>query len=174
MRSINMAGLALAAAAVAFSVQAQELTGTLKKVKETGAITIGHRESSVPFSYLDDQQQPVGYSMDICMKIVDAVKAELSMPELRIKMIPVTSATRIPLTANGTIDLECGSTTDTPERRNQVAFTPITYVTAIRLLAKKTSHIEELNDMRGKTIVSTSGTVSMKRITELNASRQLG
>jgi len=146
----------------------------LEKIKESRSIAIGYRESSVPFSYLDDKQEPVGYSIDLCMKIVEAVKREVGLTDLRIKMIPVTSATRIPLTANGTIDLECGSTTDTPERRNQVAFTPITYVTAIRLLAKKTSHIENLDDMRGKTIVSTSGTVSMKRITELNASRQLG
>src|SRR6516225_6203250 len=105
--------LALALTAfVAAPVAAQELTGTLKKIKDSGTITIGHRDSSIPFSYYDDKQQVVGYSMDICMKIVDAVKAELKMPNLKVALNPVTSATRIPLMANGTIDLECGSTTN--------------------------------------------------------------
>ncbi|MFY9270230.1 MAG: ABC transporter permease subunit [Candidatus Manganitrophaceae bacterium] len=163
---------ALALALAATGAYGQE--GTLKKIKESGAITIGHRESSVPFSYLDDKQQPVGYSIDICMKIVDAVKAELNMPNLQIKLIPVTSATRIPLMSNGTIDLECGSTTDNLERRKLVSFSPTIFVPAIRLVAKKTSQIERLDDMKGKAIVSTSGTVSMKLITELNVSRHLG
>src|SRR5215813_4163907 len=99
------------------AADAQELSGTLKKIKETGAITIGFRESSVPFSYLDDKQQPVGYAMDICYKIVDAVKKELKLDKLEVKLNPVTSATRIPLMANGTIDLECGSTTNNAERQ---------------------------------------------------------
>src|SRR5881227_4045618 len=97
----------------------QELTGTLKKIKDSGAITLGHRDSSIPFSYYDDKQYVVGYAMDICMKIVDAVKAELKMPNLQIKLNPVTSATRIPLMANGTIDLECGSTTNNLDRQKQ-------------------------------------------------------
>src|SRR5262249_40215600 len=97
-------------------VVAQELTGTLKKVKDTGAITLGHRESSIPFSYYDDKQQVVGYAMDLCYRIVDAVKADLKMDKLEVKLNPVTSATRIPLIANGTVDLECGSTTNNLER----------------------------------------------------------
>src|SRR5690349_24040702 len=114
-------GLALAAF-VAVPAAAQELTGTLKKIKDTGTITIGHRDSSIPFSYYDENQKPVGYAMDICYKIVDAVKQKLNMPNLKVALNPVTSATRIPLMANGTIDLECGSTTNNAERKQQVDF----------------------------------------------------
>ena len=107
-------------------VMADELSGTLKKIKETGTISIGHRESSIPFSYLDDKQQPVGYAMDLCMKIVDAVKTELKLPNLKVNLQPVTSANRIPLMQNGTIDLECGSTTNSVSRQQQVALAPPT------------------------------------------------
>ena len=147
---------------------------TLDKIKKDGAITIGHRDASIPFSYFDDKQQPVGYSMDICMKIVDAVKAELKMPNLQVKLNPVTSATRIPLMANGTIDLECGSTTNNLERQKQVSFAPTTFVTANRLVAKKSAKITKLDDMKGKALVSTSGTTNLKQVTELNGSRGLG
>jgi hypothetical protein len=110
---------------------------TLKKIKDSGTITIGHRDSSIPFSYYDDKQNVVGYSMDICMKIVDAVKAELKMPNLQVKLNPVTSATRIPLIANGTIDLECGSTTNNLEREKQVGFINTYFVTANRYVAEE-------------------------------------
>ena len=106
---------------------------TLKKIKDSGTITLGHRDTSIPFSYYDDKQQVVGYAMDICMKVVDAVKAELKMPKIDVKLNPVTSATRIPLMANGTIDLECGSTTNNLSRQEQVWFSNTTYVTANRL-----------------------------------------
>ena len=109
MKRIALCMISLASL-VSFGAAAQD--GTLKKVKDSGAITIGHRDSSIPFSYLNDKQEPIGYSMDICLKIADAVKAELKLPNLAVKMAPVTSATRIPLMANGTIDLECGSTTN--------------------------------------------------------------
>ena len=112
------------AATFAIAGQAQELTGTLKKIKDTGTITIGHRESSIPFSYLDDKQQPIGYAMDLCMKVVDAVKAELKLPNLKVNLQPVTSANRIPLMQNGTIDMECGSTTNSVERQKQVVVRP--------------------------------------------------
>jgi len=147
---------------------------TLDKIKKDGALTIGYRESSIPFSYLDDNQKPIGYSMDICMRIADAVKADLKMPSMQIKLNPVTSATRIPLMANGTIDLECGSTTNNLERQKQVSYAPTTFVTANRLLAKKSSHITKLDDMKGKTLVSTSGTSNLKQVTELNNTRNLG
>src|SRR3974377_1093211 len=101
---------------------AQDLTGALKKIKETGTITLGHRESSVPFSYYDDKQQVVGYAMDLCHRIVDGVKAELKLDKLEVALNPVTSATRIPLIANGTVDLECGSTHHNPERGKKVSF----------------------------------------------------
>src|SRR5713226_10309509 len=105
MKRLHVIGLALAASFCAGQANAEELTGTLKKIKETGAITIGFRDSSIPFSYLDDNQKPVGYAMDICHKIVDAVKKELKLDKLEVKLNPVTSATRIPLMANGTVDL---------------------------------------------------------------------
>src|ERR1700733_12365752 len=110
----RMIGLALAVAFCAGQANAQQLTGTLKKVKETGTITIGYRDSSIPFSYLDDNQKPIGFAIDICAKIVDAVKTELKLDKLTVEYNPVTSSTRIPLLANGTIDLECGSTTNNP------------------------------------------------------------
>ena len=156
------------------AADAQELSGTLKKIKETGAITIGFRESSVPFSYLDDKQQPVGYAMDICYKIVDAVKKELKLDKLEVKLNPVTSATRIPLMANGTIDLECGSTTNNAERQKQVGYTNTHFLTASRYVTKKDSKIGKIDDLKGKTVVSTAGTTNIKQVTEANAERKLG
>jgi glutamate/aspartate transport system substrate-binding protein len=153
---------------------AQELTGTLKKIKDTGAITLGHREVSVPFSYYDDKQQVVGYAMDLCNKIVDAVKKELKVDKLEVKLNPVTSSTRIPLIANGTVDLECGSTTNNIDRQKQVAFTITHFVTANRFVAKKASAFKTVDDLKGKTIVSTSGTTNIKQITEINAQKNLG
>lgn len=147
---------------------------TLDKIRKDGAITIGHRDSSIPFSYLNDKQQPIGYSMDICMKIADAVKAELKLPSLAVKLAPVTSATRIPLMANGTIDLECGSTTNNAERQKQVAYAPTTFITANRFVTKKAANVSNLDGLKGKTIVSTSGSTNIKQVTELNASRNLG
>ena len=164
--------LGLIALAVAASAAAQD--GTLKKIKDTGTITIGHRDASIPFSYYDDQQKPVGYAVDLCMRIVDAVKKELKMPDLKVNYQLVTSANRIPLMANGTIDLECGSTTNNLERQKQVWFTITHFVTANRWVAKKSSNVHALNDLKGKTIVSTAGTTNIKQITEINAAQNLG
>ena len=146
---------------MAVGANAQELTGTLKKIKDTGTITIGHRESSIPFSYLDDKQQPIGYAMELCGKVVDAVKAELKMPNLKVAYQPVTSANRIPLLQNGTIDLECGSTTNSVERQKQVAFGPTYFVVNISAAVKKDSGIKTFADLNGKTVASTSGTTSI-------------
>jgi glutamate/aspartate transport system substrate-binding protein len=140
---------------------AQQLEGTLKKIKETGSITVGYRESSIPFSYLDDKQQPVGYAMDLCMKIVGAVKADLKMPGLKVQLQPVTSSNRIPLMQNGTIDLECGSTTNSVERQKQVSFGPTYFVINVTAAVKKNSKIKSLADLNGKTISTTSGTTSV-------------
>jgi glutamate/aspartate transport system substrate-binding protein len=159
-RTITFTAAALAAA-IALPAAAQELTGTLKKIKETGTITVGHRESSIPFSYLDDKQQPIGYAMDLCMKIVDAVKAELKMPGLKVQLQPVTSSNRIPLMQNGTIDLECGSTTNSVERQKQVSFGPTYFVINVTAAVKKNSGINTLADLNGKTISTTSGTTSV-------------
>ncbi|MBR0874007.1 amino acid ABC transporter substrate-binding protein [Bradyrhizobium tropiciagri] len=167
-------GFALAAALGAGSAQAQELTGTLKNIKDTGAITLGFRDSSIPFSYLDDNQKPVGYAMDICYKIVDAVKKELKLDKLEVKLNPVTSATRIPLMANGTVDLECGSTTNNAERQKQVSFTNTHFLTASRYVFKKSSGLKSIDDLKGKTVVSTAGTTNIKQLTEANVARNLG
>ena len=155
-------------------VHAAELTGTLKKIKDTGTIVLGHRDSSIPFSYYDDKQQVVGYAVDLCLKIVDAVKAELKLPRLEVKLNPVTSATRIPLMANGTIDVECGSTTNNLERQKQIAYTITHFVTANRFVSKKSSNLKSLNDLKGKTVVSTSGTTNIKQANEFNATKGLG
>lgn len=172
---MRLAHLALAAAlALPITAGAQGLTGTLQKIKETGAITLGVRDSSVPFSYLDDKQQPVGYAIDICMKVVDAVKRELSLPNLKVSMNPVTSATRIPLMANGTIDLECGSTTNNADRQKQVAFTNTYFLTASRFVSKTASKIGGIDDLKGKTVVSTSGTTNIRQLNDANVARKLG
>ena len=172
VRSIVSAGLVtLGALLIAAPAIAQE--GTLKKIKDTNTITLGHRDASIPFSYFDDKQMPVGYAMDLCGKIVEAVKAELKMPNLQVKLNPVTSATRIPLMANGTVDLECGSTTNNLERQKQVAFTITHFVTANRFVSKKAANLKTLDDLKGKTIVSTSGTTNIKQITELNGQKNL-
>ena len=163
----------LCAAFVAAPALAQD-SPTLKKIKDSGTITIGHRDSSMPFSYYDDQQKVVGYALDICMKVVDAIKADLKMPNLQVKLNPVTSATRIPLIANGTIDLECGSTTNNLDRQKQVGFTNTYFVTANRYVAKKSSNIKSIADLKGKTIVSTSGTTNLKWVTEENAAKNMG
>lgn len=174
MRYSRLSLVMLLAACVATPALAQELTGTLKKIKDNGTITIGHRDSSIPFSYYDDKQQVVGYAMDICMKIVDAVKAELKMPNLKVVLNPVTSATRIPLIANGTVDLECGSTTNNLDRQKQVGFTNTYFLTANRYVAKKASNIKSLADLKGKTVVSTAGTTNIKWLTEENGKQNLG
>lgn len=153
---------------------AQDLTGTLAKIKKTGAITLGVRDGSVPFSYLDDKQQYIGYSVDLCMKVVAALRTELGLPNLKVAMNPVTSANRIPLMANGTIDLECGSTTNNIERQQQVAFAPTMFVIGSRLLTRKSSTIKTLADMKGKTVVATAGTSTLKQMTMLNNEQRLG
>jgi len=162
----------LASATLAAPALAQD--GTLKKIKDSGSITIGHRDASIPFSYYDDKQQPVGYAMDLCHRIVDAVRANLKMPKIDIKYQLVTSANRIPLMANGTIDLECGSTTNNLDRQKQVWFTITHFVTANRYVAKKSANLRTLEDLKGKTVVSTAGTTNIKQITELNAQKNLG
>jgi len=143
---------------------AQELTGTLKKIKDSGTITLGIRESSIPFSYLDDSQKPIGYSIDLCNKVVDSVKKKLKMPNLKVQMNPVTSQTRIPLMTNGTIDMECGSTTNSVERQKQVAFSVAHFVTSVRMAVKANSGIKSLSDLNGKPVVTTSGTTSDRYI----------
>ena len=174
MKRLRMMGLVMAATFCAAQANSEELTGTLKKVKETGTITIGYRDSSIPFSYLDDNQKPIGFAIDICRSIVDGVKKELKLDKLQVEFNPVTSSTRIPLLANGTIDLECGSTTNNADRQKQISFTNTHFLTASRFVSKKSSNIKSIDDLKGKPVVSTSGTTNIKQLTEANAARSLG
>jgi glutamate/aspartate transport system substrate-binding protein len=174
MKRLHVMGIAFAAAFCAGQASAEELTGTLKKIKETGTINIGYRDSSIPFSYLDDNQKPIGFAIDICYKIVDAVKRELKLDKLEVELNPLTSSSRIPLLANGTIDLECGSTTNNSDRLKQVAFAHTHFLTATRFVSKKSSNLGSIEDLKGKTVASTSGTTNIKQLTEANAARNLG
>jgi glutamate/aspartate transport system substrate-binding protein len=144
---------------------------TLRKIRATGVITLGHRLGSVPFSYLDSRLQPVGYSMDLCHRVVTDMKARLGLPDLEVKLIAVTSATRLPLVANGTVDLECGVTTNTAERQKTQSFSVTTFVAASRLLSKKASGIRSLDDLRGKPVASTIGTTSIQMLHAMNDTR---
>ena len=141
---------------------AQQLDGTLKKVADNKAITLGIRESSFPLSYLDAGQKPIGYHIDICNAIAGAVKAQLKLSSLEIKTQAVTSQNRIPLVVNGTVDLECGSTTNNLDRQKQVAFAPTTFVTNVRMAVKKASGITDLDQLAGKPIATTTGTTSVQ------------
>ena len=170
----RLACLVFTAALGTAQAMAQELTGTLQKVKETGTIVVGFRETSVPFSYLDDKQQPVGYALDICMKIVDAVRVELKMPGIKMQTMGVTSSNRIPLMANGTIDLECASTTNNADRQKQVAFTNTHFLTASKFLSKKSSAIADINGLKGRTVASVAGTSNIVQLNQFNAARKLG
>jgi glutamate/aspartate transport system substrate-binding protein len=160
--------------ALCFKVRAaDDLTGTLKKIKDAGSISVGHRESSIPFSYYDDQNQVVGYSEDLVTMVIDAVKQKLEMPNLQVRMTPVTSQNRIPLVQNGTIDIEAGSTTNNLERQQQVAFSNTMFIIGTRLLVKKDSGIQDFPDLKGKNVVVTAGTTSERLIRELNQKQDM-
>jgi glutamate/aspartate transport system substrate-binding protein len=148
-------------------------SAVLRKIRDTGLITIGHRLTSIPFSYLDSKLRPVGYSMDLCQRVVEAIRTGLDLRDLEVKMVAVTSATRMPLVANGSVDLECGVTTNTLERQKTQAFSVTTFVAASRLLAKKESEIRTLEDLRGKVVASTIATTSIRYLNNVNDSRKL-
>lgn len=161
-------------AATVFSapVLAQD-AGTLKKIKDTGAISLGHRESSIPFSYYDDKQQVIGYSQEIMLKVVDAIKADLKLSKLEIKLLPVTSANRITLIQNGVVDIECGSTTNNTERQKQVSFSNTIFIIGTRLLTKKDSGIKDFPDLAGKNVVTTAGTTSERLLRKMNEEKNM-
>ena len=161
---------ALAAPLLAFA----QAGGTLDKVKASGTITLAYRESSIPFSYLDDKAQPVGFAHEICLKIVDDVKKAVGRPDLKVAMQSVTSANRIPLLQNGTIDIECGSTTNNSARGKQVQFATNYFYTGTRFLVKTGTTINSIDDLKGKTIVSTSGTTNYQILRNLNEEKKLG
>ena len=167
--------MALAATLLSAPVLAAELTGTLKKIKESGTITLGHRDASIPFSYFgNDPSQPMGYSHDLQMKVVEAIKQQLDIPELKVRYNLVTSQTRIPLVQNGTVDLECGSTTNNVERQQQVDFSLGIFEVGTRLLAKKSSGIEDFAQLKGKNVVTTAGTTSERLLKIMNAEQKMG
>ncbi|HEY0287673.1 MAG TPA: glutamate/aspartate ABC transporter substrate-binding protein [Pseudomonas sp.] len=166
---------AIAVALISTPVVAAELTGTLKKIKESGTITLGHRDSSIPFSYIADASGvPVGYSHDIQLKIVEAIKKDLDIPDLKVKYNLVTSQTRIPLVQNGTVDVECGSTTNNAERAQQVDFSIGIFEIGTRLLSKTDSAYKDFGDLKGKNVVTTAGTTSERLLKSMNADKQMG
>jgi glutamate/aspartate transport system substrate-binding protein len=176
--SIKMSNkMILAAAALSVAshaASAEELTGTLEKIRSTGTIAIGHRESSSPFSYFGSNERVVGYAMDLCYLAADAVKVSLGLPKLDIKLVPVTPSGRIQSVLNGTSDLECGTTTNNLEREKVVSFSITYFVAANRFMAKATANLHTLDDLKGRTVVSTIGATNLKQISELDAQRHLG
>ena len=153
---------------------AQELTGTLEKIRSTGVITIGHRESSIPFSYYDKNEKVVGYGMDLCYLVADAVKASLGLAKLEVKLVPITPSLRIPSILSGKIDLACETMTNNLERQKVVAFSSTYFVAANRFVSKATANLRTLDDLKGRTVVSTIGSTNLRQISELNAQRNLG
>ncbi|MDA5544166.1 amino acid ABC transporter substrate-binding protein [Yersinia rochesterensis] len=166
--ALLLAGMASGVAQAEEAVKADASADTLKKIKDNGVIVVGHRESSVPFSYYDNQQKVVGYSQDYSNLIVDAIKKKLNAPDLQVKLIPITSQNRIPLLQNGTFDFECGSTTNNLERQQQAAFSNTIFVVGTRLLTKKGSEIKDFKELAGKPVVVTSGTTSEVLLNKLN------
>ncbi|HKY01765.1 MAG TPA: amino acid ABC transporter substrate-binding protein [Burkholderiales bacterium] len=150
--------------ALAATASAQEPTGTLKKIKDTGVITLGVRAASIPLSFLDDKQQYVGYHVDICSKVVDALKTRLQMPQLKVTTQEVTSANRQPQLVAGNIDLECGSTTNTLKRQEEVSFAYTTFVTDVKIMTKAKHGLKSLADLNGKILAITKGTTTVSLI----------
>lgn len=164
----------LIASIASTAANAEELAGSLKKIKDSGVIVVGHRESSVPFSYYGDKQEVVGYAQDYSNLIVEAVKEKLNMPNLQVKLVPITSQNRIPLLQNGTYDFECGSTTNNAARQNQVDFSNTFFVVGTRLLVKKGSGIKDISDLKNKNVSVTAGTTSEARLNQLNEEQNMG
>ena len=153
---------------------AQDLGPTLQKIKSSGTITIGHRDSSIPFSYLDNSQKPIGFSLDLCGLVVAKIRSTLALPDLKVAYQGVNSSNRIPLVKNGTIDIECGSTANTIPRQNEVAFSVTTYAPQFKWIALKTSDLKTTADLKGKSVVVTQGTNTSQFVAKLNAEKELG
>lgn len=168
----QLALVAAVLAACSASAVAQE-SQTLKKIKDTGSITLGHRESSIPFSYYDDKQQVIGYSHELMLKVVEAIKADQKLAKLDTKLMPVTSANRITLVQNGTVDIECGSTTNNTERQKQVGFSTSIFVIGTKLMTKKNAGINDFPDLAGKNVVTTAGTTSERLIRKMNEEKKM-
>ena len=173
MHFARLAAAVLVASAFSTAPVLAQESATLKKIKDSGSITLGHRESSIPFSYYDDKQQVIGYSHELMLKVVDSIKAELKLAKLDTKLMPVTSANRITLVQNGTVDIECGSTTNNTERQKQVAFSTSIFVIGTKLMAKKDAGIKDYADLAGKNVVTTAGTTSERLIRKMNEEKAM-
>lgn len=176
MRLKTVAGAILMMIFCASQAQAEDGHGgqtTLAKIKANQVVVVGYRESSVPFSYYDNQQNVVGYSQNYSNAIVAAIKKQINMPDLHVKLIPITSANRIPLLQNGTYDFECGSTTNNLERQKQVVFSNSVFVIGTRLLVKKDDSIKDFTDLANKTVVTTSGTTSETLLHKMNDEKHM-
>ncbi|MBB5411433.1 MULTISPECIES: glutamate/aspartate ABC transporter substrate-binding protein [unclassified Paraburkholderia] len=175
MKMMNWSTVAMLVAATLASpgAFAQDATSTLAKIQRSGVIAIGHRETSVPFSYVDANNEVVGFSQDLCNKVIDAVKAKTKRPDLKVRFIPVTSQNRIPLVQNGTVDLECGVTTNLVARQSQVAFADTFFVATTRLLTRKDSGIKDFPDLAGKTVVTNQGTTSERILRKMNEDKKM-
>lgn len=160
-------------AGCAIAAPVQPVVDTLQKIKQTNSINIGVRESSIPFSFLDEQKNPIGYSIDVCLRVIDAMKKDLKLPNLKINYVPVTSSNRIPAVVEGKVDMECGSTTNTVDRQKQVAFGYTTFIAGIKIVARKTAHVTGLDSLIGKTVVLTRGTTAEKIVRTANDERRL-
>ncbi|WP_323122890.1 glutamate/aspartate ABC transporter substrate-binding protein [Burkholderia alba] len=160
-------------AACLTAISAQGAPSTLEKIQGANSISIGHRETSVPFSYVDANNQVVGFSQDLCNRIIDAVKARTGHPDLQVRTIPVTSQNRIPLVQNGTVDLECGVTTNLSARQSQVAFSNTFFVATTRLLVRKNGGIRDFADLAGKTVVTNQGTTSERLLRKMNEEKKM-
>ena len=147
--------------------------GMLEKIRSAREITVAHRDASIPFSYLDANGQPIGYAMDLCLKVVDAIKRDLKLPALNVKFLKVTSSSRIPAIAQGQAALECGSTTNTAERRSLVDYTIAHFISSARFLVRVDSNNNRLEDLEGKQVVSTRGSTNLKTLERINAERAL-
>ncbi|WP_084656107.1 amino acid ABC transporter substrate-binding protein [Pandoraea norimbergensis] len=147
-----------------------DLTGTLKKIHDTGLITLGYREAAIPFAYVNDKGKPVGYTMDLCYAVVDAVKSALNMPNLKVREMSITPQNRIPLVKNGTVDLDCAPNTITPERAEQVGFSHPYYVSEVRLLVNKKDNIRGLEDLKGQNLVASAGSTG-ERLARIQADK---
>ncbi len=163
----------LLALALAGTLSAAWAGEVLERIQQSGKITIAHRDASVPFSFLDNDRQATGYAIDICMRIAGAIRIQLKRPDLKVQFVQVTSSTRIPAIVNGKADLECGSTTNTAERRKQVSYTIPYFIAGARMLVKSNSGIKNWADLRGKTVVTTKGTTNARSLTQRNDVRSL-
>lgn len=160
-------------AAVSTSAFADDASPTLAKIQSAGLIAIGHRETSIPFSYMDANNQVVGFSQDLCNKVIDAVRARTHQADLKVRFIPVTSQNRIALVQNGTVDIECGVTTNLRARQAQVAFSDTFFVATTRLLTRKDSGIKDFADLAGKTVVTNQGTTSERILRKMNEEKKM-